>query len=133
MDLYRLRIYGVTVFIFLAIDTVWLSIMTELFYRPALEGLLSESPRLLAAVVFYVAYAIGGAELILIRARKIGGKEKEIFWQGALLGMLAYGTYEMTNYATIDIWPLSVVLVDIVWGTLLTGSALWLSSKVLKS
>lgn len=132
MKVNRLRTYIVTISIFLVIDVIWLSIMTELFYRPALGGLLSESPRLLAAAIFYIVYAIGAAELILIRGQKNDNSGKDIFQQGALLGMLAYGTYEMTNYATIDVWPLSVVMVDIIWGAVLTGSVLLLSSKVLK-
>lgn len=123
----RLIIYSFAVVTFLIIDALWLSIMTSLFYRPALGELISDSPRLMAAGVFYIVYAIGAAELIIIRYGRSIPPAKGVFFRGALLGMLAYGTYEMTNYATIATWPLSVVVVDVVWGALVTGGALWLS------
>lgn len=129
--LIRLQAYALTVLIFLAVDALWLSIMTEVFYRPALGDLISESPRLIAAGVFYIFYAAGAAELIVVNALRSDALSKEVFFRGALLGALAYGTYEMTNYATIDVWPLSVVLVDVIWGSMLTGSTLWLTYRVL--
>jgi len=41
---------------------------------------------------------------------------------GALLGLISYATYDLTNLATIKDWPLLVTIVDIIWGTVLGAS-----------
>ena len=42
---------------------------------------------------------------------------------GLVLGLVAYGTYDLTNLSTLKNWPLSVSLIDLAWGTVLTGAA----------
>ena len=42
-------------------------------------------------------------------------------WMGALFGLVAYGTYDLTNAATLKGWSLTVTVVDMLWGSLLTG------------
>jgi uncharacterized membrane protein len=42
-----------------------------------------------------------------------------------VLGFLCYGTYEMTNYATLAAWSWQQVAVDLAWGTVLTGVSAW--------
>jgi uncharacterized membrane protein len=43
-------------------------------------------------------------------------------WRGALFGLLAYATYDLTNLATIQGWPWEIAVVDMVWGTVITGT-----------
>jgi uncharacterized membrane protein len=105
----------------LAIDGVWLATMGPRFYSQQLGHLLSPEPQWAAAGVFYLLYALGVSALVALPAARGGMSAAKTFLQGALLGMVAYGTYDLTNQATLRDWPAAVTVVDVVWGTLLTG------------
>jgi uncharacterized membrane protein len=107
---------------FLAIDSVWLSQMASRFYRPALGEMLAEKPNLAAAAVFYVVYVTGIIVLAVLPAMDRGGLARAAML-GAFVGFLAYGTYDLTNHATVRDWPLRLTLVDMAWGTVLTSLA----------
>jgi uncharacterized membrane protein len=114
--------YAATAVAFLAIDAVWLSLMVNGFYRPRLEGLLLEKPNLAAAVPFYALY-VAGVVFFAIAPALENGNIAKAFWMGAALGLLAYGTYDLTNLATLKGWSVAVTLADMVWGAALTGFA----------
>ncbi len=105
----------------LAIDAVWLSVMSKRFYAPRIGSLLAESPRLAPAVIFYLLYVLGPTVFVVVRAVDHGTGYGKVFLFGALLGLVAYGTYDLTNQATLKTWPVVVTLADLVWGSLLTG------------
>jgi uncharacterized membrane protein len=105
----------------LAIDAVWLATMSKRFYSVKIGSLLADSPRLAPAGIFYLIYALGASILVVVRAVDGGSGFLEIFLLGALLGLFAYGTYDLTNQATLKEWPVVVTVVDLVWGALLTG------------
>jgi uncharacterized membrane protein len=117
----KLPVYWLSMSLFLAVDAVWLSIMTPLVYQPALESIISESPRLLPAMSFYIAYAIGIVILIVKPSLQMKSSVRQALKKGVVFGMLAYGTYELTNFATISAWPVHIVILDILWGGLITG------------
>jgi len=128
-----ITLYLICAAAFFLIDFVWLSTATPRFYKPYIGALLAEKPRLGVAAVFYLAYVFGVVLLAVIP----GVREGEItgaLWRGALFGMLAYATYDLTNLSTIKGWPWQVAVIDIIWGTVLTVSvaavgfyaALWL-------
>jgi uncharacterized membrane protein len=93
----------------LAIDSVWLFTMSKRFYAKRIGTLLADSPRLAPAGVFYLIYALGASILVVVRAVDSGSGYLEVFLWGALLGLFAYATYDLTNQATL------------IWGALLTG------------
>ena len=105
----------------LAIDAVWLATMSKRFYSTRIGSLLAESPRLGPAAVFYLIYILGVTCLVAVPAVNDEWSFLKVFLLGALLGLVAYGTYDLTNQATLKEWPLIVTLVDLVWGSLLTG------------
>ena len=107
---------------FLAIDAVWLSQMTSRFYRPAIGHLLAEKPNLGAAAAFYVLYITGVMVIAVIPAIDKGSIAKAAL-MGAVVGLMAYGTYDLTNHATLKDWPVRLTLVDMAWGTVLTSLA----------
>jgi uncharacterized membrane protein len=106
----------------LVIDAVWLTVMSKFFYNKYLAHLLSESPHLLPAGIFYVIYSLGVAFLIVLPALEGGFSNSKTFFYGAIFGFVAYATYDLTNHATLKDWPLTVTVVDMVWGALLTGT-----------
>jgi uncharacterized membrane protein len=105
----------------LAIDAVWLATMSKRFYKVRLGSLMTTSPKLAAAVIFYLIYALGPAILVVVRAVDNDLGFLKIFLYGALFGLVAYGTYDLTNQATLKEWPTIVTVVDLIWGALLTG------------
>jgi len=107
---------------FAAIDAVWLTTMTNRLYKPILGPILADKPDMKAAVAFYLIY-IGGIVLLAISpALKDGGLGRAAM-NGAILGFVAYATYDLTNQATLKVWSTQMTVIDIIWGTVLTLSA----------
>jgi len=104
---------------FMVLDAIWLSQMTSRFYRPAIGSLLAAKPNLAAAVVFYLLYVTAILVLAVLPAVEKGGIARAAAL-GAIVGLLAYGTYDLTNHATLKDWPARLTLVDMAWGTVLT-------------
>ncbi len=114
--------YAVTALTFLAIDFVWLSQIAKSFYFDRLGPLLLEKPNLLAATAFYTVYVVGIMIFAVAPALR-GESAATALIYGALFGFFAYATYDMTNYATLKNWSLTVSIVDTLWGTVLTGTS----------
>ena len=106
--------------IFLIIDVVWLSITVKSLYRPALGDLLKDTPVMWAAVLFYIIYMIGVA-LIILKPALANDSILQALWTGVVFGVVAYGTYNLTNMATVKNWSASIVWIDMLWGGFLTG------------
>ena len=106
--------------IFLIIDIVWRSITVKSLYRPALGGLLKDKPVMWAAVLFYIIYMIGVA-LIILKPALANDSISQALWTGVVFGVVAYGTYNLTNMATVKNWSASIVWIDMLWGGFLTG------------
>lgn len=113
--------YVVTAVVFLGIDFVWLS-RTMGFYKLELGDLLAEKPNLLIAGMFYPLYVAGVIVLAVMPAERNGSWITALLL-GGILGLVAYGTYDLTNLATLKGWSQKVALVDIVWGTFLTAAS----------
>ena len=104
-------------------DAVWLPAMTERFYRKELPGLLAETPKWVPALGFYVLYA--AATFVLVALPALDGDHSlgRVAATGATLGLAAYGTYDLTNLATVKGWSANVTVVDMAWGAFLTAVA----------
>lgn len=116
-----LATYAATLIGFLAIDFIWLGFVATKFYKEYLGDMMLEKPNLIVAFFFYALYAAG----IVLFAVLPGLEEKN--WTkaallGGALGLIAYGTYDLTNYATLKNWPLTVTLVDLTWGVCVTAA-----------
>ncbi len=120
--LHLVAAYAASAIVLLALDFVWLSYAVPAFYRPQLGALLSESPNLAVAAGFYLVYAVGIVALAAVPADE-HQSWAEALWRGALLGLVAYGTYDATNLATVRGWPAIVSVVDVAWGVTVTTAA----------
>jgi uncharacterized membrane protein len=114
--------YAATAVVFLALDAVWLTAMADRLYRPALGTLMLEHFELLPAAVFYVLYVVGMLVFAVLPGLE-SGRWTTSLGLGALLGLIAYATYDLTNQATLRGWPWHVTLADLCWGTFVTGVA----------
>ena len=112
-----LTLYAITALVFLILDAVMLNTVIAPLFREALGDAILDSPRIGAATLFYLFYVAG---LLAVPALRDGDVVRAL-WQGALLGAVAYGTYEMTNYATLADWTPRMVVTDWLWGICLTA------------
>ncbi len=109
----------VTALIFLIIDIIWLSFAVKYFYRPNIGHLLAEKPIMWAAAFFYIIYVFG-LSVVIIEPSINNQNTLKFLFQAFMFGFVAYGTYNLTNMATIKGWSTNVVFVDMFWGGLLT-------------
>jgi uncharacterized membrane protein len=116
---YYLKLYFATLIAFFAVDIVWLGLVARTFYRKYLGFLMAPSPNWLAAIIFYLLYIVGILVLAVLPGLETNSLETTLL-RGALFGLVAYATYDLTNLATIKNWPLVVTIVDMIWGTVLS-------------
>lgn len=114
--------YGLTLAAFAVIDTVWLGMMGDRLYRPMVGSMLAENFRLAPAIAFYAIYAAGLTLFAVLPGLAEGGWKKA-FLCGALLGLFAYGTYDLTNLATLKTWSLKLSLIDMAWGMFVSAGS----------
>lgn len=112
--------YIATAIVFLGLDALWLSKVALGMYRQELGSLLLERPNMPIAGAFYLLYVVGIVVLAITPALSEGGWIKALLL-GAVLGLVAYGTYDITNLSTLKGWSTRLALIDIAWGTALTA------------
>jgi len=112
--------YIITLVSLAIIDAGWLYI-TGSQYRVWLGHLFAQSFNFVPAIIFYLLYTAGVVFFAVSPAIKSGASLTSVFFVGALLGLFAYGTYDLTNNATMRDWPIIVTVIDMAWGALLTG------------
>ncbi len=117
-------LYVVTAVVFLGLDVLGIRFLIRPVFEQHVGHLLVTPLRLAPAAVFYLFYVAGLVWFVSLPALK-SGMPLQALVAGAVLGALCYGTYEMTNYATLADWSLRQVIVDGLWGTFLTGFAAW--------
>lgn len=131
-----LTLYLSTAGIFLILDAIMLNTVMAPLFRQYLGDAILETPRIGPAAAFYLFYVAGLLILVSLPALRDGDILRAL-WQGALLGAIAYGTYEWTNYATLRDWVPAMVFTDWAWGTALTGVAaaggIWVTRAVFGS
>jgi len=106
---------------FAAMDAVYLTIAGQRVYRPTLDYALADTPNLPAAIAFYLAY-IAGILMLAIRPNR-DASLAQVAVTGAMLGAMAYATYDLTNQATLKAWETRITLIDVAWGTVATAVA----------
>ena len=117
-----LAAYGGTALLFFGLDFLWLTVLGIGFYRAEIGGLLLERPSPAPAAIFYLFYVAGLVGFAVLPADNAGSWVWALL-AGVALGLLAYGTYDMTNLATLKGWTLNISLIDLAWGGFLSGSA----------
>jgi len=122
--------YFVALFTFLVIDGLRLTTIAKNFYAIHLGYLMSKTPNLAAAGIFYLIYIFGMVVLVVSPALQKNSLISAIL-MGALFGLCGYATYDLTNMATIKDWPLIVTVIDLIWGTFLSGAVAGISYWIL--
>jgi len=119
--------WGVGLVVFILVDMVWLGVVANGFYKRELGPLLRQhangnlDPRIWPAALLYALLVLGVALFALPRARA-GAMSEAVLWS-ALFGVIAYSVYDLTNYSTMQGFPLKVVVVDMIWGGVICAAA----------
>ena len=112
-------IYLATLLTVGVLDFIWLRVIATAWYEGGIGHLMASKPNLVAAAAFYLLYPIG---LVVFAAAPAGQDWSRALAMGALFGLFAYGTYDLTNLAIMRDWPLGLTFVDIAWGAVVSGA-----------
>jgi uncharacterized membrane protein len=131
----RLKLYFLTLITFLAIDSLWLGLVAPKFYESQIGYMMTDNPNFLAAGVFYLLF-IFGILVFVIEPGVYGDSLLQAVSRGALFGLVTYATYDLTNLATLEGWPILVAVVDLTWGTILSATvtlvSVWVGKRFIK-
>jgi uncharacterized membrane protein len=116
-----LKLYLLALPVFFAIDMVWLGVVAKDFYKNQIGFLMRPDVNWFAAVVFYCMF-LAGLVVFVIEPALEKKDWLRALWLGGLLGLITYATYDLTNLATLKGWPLKMVIIDMLWGTVLSAS-----------
>ena len=113
----------------LCLDALWIGLIMRPFYSKHLGHLFADTISVLPAAAFYLMYPLGLTFFVI--APHVKGPLTTTIVLGALLGFIAYGTYDFTNQATLKDWPLIVTIVDLAWGTIVTALTAGITKLIL--
>ena len=128
-----LKLYLIALPIFFIVDMIWLAVIAKNFYKNQIGFLMKPDVNWTAAIIFYLLFLVGVVLFVIEPALE---KKNLMFalGRGALFGLITYATYDLTNLATLKDWPLKVVVVDMIWGAVLSGtvcgSSYWIANKL---
>lgn len=128
----KIYIFLITFVVFLVFDAIWLTKVSPKMYKQNIGHLMAEKPNLWAALLFYLIYIIGLVVFVVVPA--INNKSiSDAAIYGALFGLVAYSTFDLTSQAVFKGWPIKITVIDLFWGTsvtaLVTTVVYWISTK----
>ncbi|GEM01562.1 Uncharacterized membrane protein [Halolactibacillus halophilus] len=115
-----LIIYLITFVVFIVIDLIWLGFIAKNLYQEHIGFIMSKKPNWVAAIIFYLIF-IFGLIYFVINPALDSGSFTEALLRGMLFGFITYSTYDLTNLATLEGWPIKITIIDLIWGTSLGG------------
>lgn len=126
----KLKQFLVAFTAFIIIDLVWLGVIASSFYQDQLGDLMADNVIWPAAILFYILFVVGILYFSVIPALKKKSLDFALK-NAALYGFFTYMTYELTNYSVLQDWPFALVVVDIIWGVVLSTSVAWVAYVIL--
>ena len=123
------KLYAATVPLLFVIDLAWLGLVAKDFYRTRLGDLMRPDPRWSAAILFYLLYVAALLVFAVVPGLERGSLARAAAL-GAGLGFICYCTYDLTNLSLAKGFPLSVAVVDITWGTILSAAVAAIAFKL---
>ncbi len=119
-----------------ALDGVWLGVISKSWYKKYIGDLMLEKPHLIPALLFYLIYGAATVVFIIDPAIRNSWSTSAIIFRAALLGLIIYGAYDLTNLAVLKGWSIPITLIDIAWGmtftTLVSLIAIYLTKLIIK-
>jgi len=121
--------YFILAILFLIFDLIWLGYVARDFYVEQLGDLMTDNVNMTAALAFYLLYMFGVLVFVVAPCLVAGGWTRALL-MGALFGLVAYGTYDLTNLAVMKGFPATVAYVDMAWGTAVTAVTAGLATLI---
>lgn len=115
-----LKEFGVAFVTFMAIDLIWLVFIARSLYQKYLGFLMAPKVNWPAALIFYVIFIAGIVFFVLHPALEKDQWQYALF-AGAFFGLVTYATYDLTNLATLKDWPITITIIDLIWGSTLSA------------
>ncbi|MFA6692363.1 MAG: DUF2177 family protein [Acholeplasmataceae bacterium] len=115
------KLYGIAFILFLVIDLIWLGLIAKNLYQNQIGTLLKTNTNWTAAIIFYLLF-IGGLVFFAIQPSITSATLWKAMLYGALFGFMTYATYDLTNLATLEGWPIQITIIDLIWGSFLGAS-----------
>jgi len=112
-------------------DLLWIGVIMSNFYTANIGHLMGANVVWSAGIAFYLMY-VAGLFLFAILPGMRSKNIRQTALLGGALGFLAYGTYDLTNQATLWNWPLLVTVVDMAWGTVFSAVLATLGFMLMK-
>lgn len=116
-----LQLCAAAAVVFVAIDAVWLGTIANKLYKSQLGGLLREQPQMLAAVLFYAVFIVALVFFVIQPALERNSWTYALC-AGAFFGFVTYATYDLTNLSTLKNWPVTITVIDLIWGSVLSAT-----------
>lgn len=113
-----LKTYVLTLIPFVVLDALWLGLVAPSFYKKHIGFIMAENINWTAALLFYLLFVAGIAFFVTYRESSL----QQAALRGAVFGLVCYATYDLTNLATLEGWPITVTVVDLCWGTFLCAA-----------
>ncbi|MFA5543481.1 MAG: DUF2177 family protein [Bacilli bacterium] len=126
-----IKIFLVAFVVFFAIDIIWLGLVAKNLYKKYLGFLMSENVNWIAAVIFYIVFIIGLSFFVIEPALAKSSLSYAIL-AGLFFGFITYATYDLTNLATLKDWPITITIIDLVWGSFLGGAVSTITFLILR-
>ncbi len=122
-------LYAIALACFVALDAVWLGLIAKNLYATELKGLMTNNVKWGAAILFYLIFLAGLIYFVIaptIKSRAINN----LVFAGGFFGLVTYATYDLTNYATLKGFPFKIVVIDMVWGAVLSAAVAFLAYQM---
>ena len=112
--------FAATAIVMIALDLLWISVVARSLYQQGIGHLMAERPNLVVALLFYAVFALGLC-VFVVWPQDSAAPWGRTLASGALFGFFAYATYDLTNLATLKNWPITLSLVDMAWGSIVSA------------
>lgn len=129
-----LKHYLIALVVFTLIDLVWLLFISRKLYKSKIGHLMAEKVNMAAAIIFYLLFI---AAMVFFIINPAVAKQSLLYalGAGAFFGLVTYATYDLTNLATLKDWPVSITVIDLIWGTFITSATCfvttWISGRLI--
>ncbi|MEQ1517370.1 MAG: DUF2177 family protein [Usitatibacteraceae bacterium] len=117
-----IMVFLATLAAFVALDALWISLVALKVFQGAIGGIMRPVPLIVPAAIFYVIYIAGLIRLAVMPALR-ERSAKSAATNGAILGLTAYATFDLTNLTIIQGWTPKLAAVDMAWGTAVSAIA----------
>lgn len=115
-----LKLYFVAVPIFFIIDMIWLVVIAKSIYQKYMGHLMRPMPNWPVAILFYFLFVVGLIIFAVYPAVRNNSWAYALLY-GAMFGFFTYITFDLTSLAVLKNFPWEIVIIDIIWGTVLSS------------